>query len=237
MLKASRIGLLLAAMTMQMVGAPITGTLNIIGDVEVSAPGGVGNIDFLPPVGGGFGEFLVSTALSQTNEFVPLALTPGDIQDLNQAVFPVGVNFLLANFLTFDADADIVFDLRYINPGSFGAAACGAPAAAGQTCTPPGSPFNLSNQTSTESIASFSVLGDMRRVSTGEITQYRMVFSTQFSDQNYQNLLTTINTPGGAVRASFSAEATPIPEPGTLSLLAASGFLTGVVAFMRRRRA
>ena len=236
MLRASRIGLLLAAMTMQMVGAPITGALNIIGDVEVSAPGGVGNIDFLPPVGGGFGEFLVSTSLSQSGDFVPLALTPGDIKDLNQGVFPVGVSFLLSNFLTFDANADMAFDLRYINPGSFGAGSCFAPAAAGQTCTPPGSPFNLANQTASEAVASFSVLGDMRRISTGEITPYKMIFSTQFSDQNYQSLLTAINT-GGAVRASFSAEATPIPEPGTMSLLAASGFLTAVVGFMRRRRA
>lgn len=236
MLKATRIGLLLAAMTLPMIGAPITGTLNIIGDVEVSAPGGVGFIDFLPPVGGGFGEFLVSTGLSQTGDFDALALTAGEIKDLDQGEAPLDTDFLLPNFLAFDADGDIVFDLMRISSGSFSPAACLAPAAGGQTCTPPNSPFNLANQTATTSTASFEVFGNMRRVSTGELTPYKMIFSTQFADQSYQSLLTTIGG-GGAVRASFSAEAIPIPEPGTMSLLAAGGFLTAVVGFMRRRRA
>jgi hypothetical protein len=223
-------------MTTSLVAAPITGTLNIIGDVEVSAPGGVGLIDFLPPVGGGFGDFLVSTSLSQTGDFEALALTTGEVKDLNQAVAPIGIDFLLSSFLIFDADSDIAFDLRRINAGTFGAGTCLAPAAAGQTCTPPNSPFNLANQSATQSTASFSVSGDMRRISTGEITPYVMIFSTQFADQSYQSLLATIGT-GGAVRASFSAEAIPIPEPGTMSLLAAGGLLTAVVGFMRRRRA
>lgn len=235
MRRVCKFSLLLVAMAMQMVATPVIGTLNIIGDVEVTAPGGVGNIDFLPPIGGGFGEFLVSTALSQTGDFVPLALTPGEIKDLNQAIHPVGVPFLLMNFITFDANPDIRFDLTFINPGSFGAGECFLAPAAGQSCTPPGTQFNLSNQTATESVASFSVMGNIRRVSTGELTPYNMIFSTQFVDQNYQQLLTTITT-GGAVRASFSGEAAAIPEPGTMSLFAAGGLLTALVTVMRRKR-
>ena len=235
MLKASKLGIVLVAMATQMMGAPITGVLNIFGDVRVSAPGGVGNIDFLLPVGPPDGDFFVSTPLSQEGDFVALAGTAGKIMDLNQGAQPVGSPILVEEFLTFNSNSDIVFDLTFINPGSFGAGGCFVPAAAGQTCTPPGSPFNLTNQTATQAVASFSVLGNVRRVSTGEISPFVMTFSTQFTDQNYQQLLNTISSPGGFVQASFSAEAVVVPEPGTVTLFAAGGLLTAL-GYIRRKR-
>jgi len=234
MRKVSLLGSLLLAAAMQVVGAPVVGVLNIFGDVQVTAPGGVGNIDFLP-VGGTGGVFGVTTADSQEGDFVPLAFTSGDIKDLNQAVHPVGVPFLLSDFITFDADPDIRFDLRLINPGTSGAAGCFVGPAAGQQCTPPGSPFNLSNVTAGSSTASFQLSGDIRRVSTGELTPYNMIFTTQFIDQNYQQLLNTITT-GGAVRASFSAEAAAIPEPGSMTLFAAGTALLAGLSIRRKRR-
>lgn len=230
-----KLGIVLAAMATQMMATPISGVLNIFGDVQVSAPGGVGYIDFLPPVGGPTGDFTVSSLLSQDGDFEALALTPGKIKDLDQGAQPIGVPILVTEFLTFGADSDIVFDLTFINPGSFGVGDCFTIAAAGQTCTPPGSPFNLSNQTANQSVASFSVRGNVRRVSTGELSDFVMTFTTQFSDQSYQQLLSTITT-GGTVEASFSGEANVIvPEPGTASLLAASGLLTAFATYMRRK--
>jgi hypothetical protein len=111
--------------------------------------------------------------------------------------------------------------------------------APGQICTPvfPGgglSPFNLQN-TQTGSTASFSIAGNARRISTGEVSQFTGLFTSQFNDP-YQSYLPTI-LGGGTIENSYSAtaEATavPVPEPSSITMLLGGLMLVG--GYLRRK--
>ena len=219
------LGIALLMLAMPSVGAPITGVMNTAGDVRVSNT----LIDFLPPVGMSTGDFRLT--FTQEGYFVPLANTTGVIKDLSRSTAPAGVSILIPAFMTLNSDANVRFDLTRIIPGSFSAAQCFAAPAAGQTCTPPPdatlglSPFNLNNTTTTSSVASFSVLGNVVNVSTGESLPFIGTFSTQFTDRPFQAVLATV-AGGGSVQASYSANFVVVPEPGT----AAAG-LGGLLLF------
>ncbi len=189
---------------------PISGTLNITGDVSVGATA----IDWLP-VGGGTGTLTVTA--SSTGSFAALAGDSGTTKDLDVLAQPVGVPISLPDFIVLPGG--ISLELTMIDPGVFGSADCGAPPAPGQTCTPllppPISPFNLMN-TAVGSTASFTVRG----VATSGSDKVAMVgtYTTQFTGRDYQNLLATIGG-GGTVEASYSANFEAVPEPSTAYLL------------------
>jgi hypothetical protein len=210
--------------------AIIGGVLNITGSVAVSADA----LDFLPG-GGGVGDFAVDP-FTQTGDFVPLAGTTGEAADLNSATEPVGVPISLPNFLTFAANPNLTFTLTFIRPGIFSPAACADPPAAGQVCTPPGSQFNLNNLTSDSSTATFAVRGFVSDGSSDPVSPFEGTFSTQFTNNSYQELLGTIGA-GGSVQATYSANfiVTPIPEPGTVSMLVLGGLMMAVPMIRRRR--
>jgi MYXO-CTERM domain-containing protein len=211
--------------------APIVGTLNFTGAVRVTDT----LIDYLPPEGAPDGDLFVLGPLVQEGSFVAIANTTGDILDLDRTLYPVGP-VDVPGFLTLAGN--IRFDLTQILPGTFGQAQCAAPPAAGQTCTPPElsglgvSPFNLSNQTASSSIAAFEVRGIFVNTLTGEETPGSGVFSTQFSTKSFQQVLQELQTEG-QVQASYSAEFTAVPEPSAwalgligLGLIAARRFST-----------
>jgi hypothetical protein len=218
-------------------------TLNITGSFNISPTG----VDFLP-VGAGTGTFTVDP-FTQTGVFVPLAGTIGSASDFTFATAPINQPILLANFLTFAANPLLRLDLTFINLGVFGQANCFAAPAAGQSCSPsfpalvtpanPAgvSPFNLSNITSTSSTLSFAVAGNLVNTVTGESTPFTGTFSTQFTGQNYQQILATWAA-GGFATATYSGNfvtgSNPIPEPGTMLLL--SSGLIGIAARIRGRR-
>jgi hypothetical protein len=213
---------------------PISGTFNTSGSVAVGAT----TIDFQPPVGPPNGTFVVSDT-GNTGSFAALSNTTGTILDLNETVETPGKAFApLTGFITFTAAPDIRLDLTAIQPGTFSSADCFAPAAAGQTCTPPGfgngvaNPFNLSNTSTTTSSASITVFGNAVNTLTGETDAFVGIFSTQFTVP-YQTLLSEVAS--GTVPTSYSGtfNATVVPEPGTLILLG-SGFI-GLYAIRRRR--
>lgn len=226
---------------------PVDGTLNIVGDLRlggVVTPSGLDLfVDFLPPVAGAMGSFLVTSGLAQTGDFLPLAFTTGAIRDFAATPGPAA----LAAFLTFAPAPDIRFDLTRIEPGAGGALACFVAPAPGQTCAPPGSALtfvNLAVPTVIGSVAAFTVGGNAVRLGTGEMTPFVGAFTTQFPDRSYQSVLASLIA-GGTVTAAYSATftvssslpATSIaPEPSTLSLVVLAGGVAAAGGAVRRRR-
>jgi hypothetical protein len=221
--------LLLTAMATVSHAAVMSGTIDIAGLDNVRVTSNA--IDFL-----GAQEVVVTSS----NVAGVSAGDTGTIHDLSNSPGqqPVDTPFVLPNFLTIGG---LNFTLTFIPGGTAGSALCGAPEAAGQQCTPPGSPFNLFNTSSNTSTASFNVLGTVSD-GTGNPANFVGVFSTQFTPLktptggSYQDILQQLATQG-FVDASYSASFsfTAVPEPGTTSLLL--GGLACVAAnFWRRRR-
>lgn len=182
---------------------------------------GVGNVD----LGGGSGAFLGVNGDLHT------------IDSLNSGIAPVGVNVNIPGWLEFNpaqGAPPISLTLIQVQPGTFSAAQCAAAPAAGQTCTPPGSAFNLSNQSATSSIASFQVIGNAVNGQAGDTQPFVAVFSSQFNVP-YQALLAALatNNNTGTYSSSYSVSVTAVPEPMTLSLVGVA--LIGLGLTQRRR--
>jgi hypothetical protein len=220
-----KIAVLFAAASISMIAAPVFGDLDISGSVRIGA-------DFadFTPLGGTTGDFNVEpTSTGTFNTLViPVTEDDGDILDLNAAIAPVGVNFSLMNFLTFAADPTITFELTYILPGAY------APCAPGSTlCS-----VNLFNliDTGGSTVANFNVRGNI--YDDGQwVSTYQGSFSQSFAGQSIANILNTVATQGyidSAFEGNFNAN--PIPEPGSMSLLAIGGFLVSAASYVRRKR-
>jgi len=245
---------------------PLSGQLAINGDASVGAT----FLNFLcdqmvtgsTPCPAGSGNFIAGGPLAQKGDFIPYANDAGFIKNLNNSVQPLNSMFLLSNFITFSptgivANPDIALDLTFIGLGTDTPAQCGAPAnpnqQPAQVCTPqvpslvtaanPNglSAFNLAN-TTTGSTASFTVSGNARRISTGEITPFNGNFTAVFTstqgttDGSYQALLSQFST-GGTVTAPYSAtfKANLVPEPGTTVLMLGGLLLLAGGVRLRRR--
>lgn len=119
-----------------------------------------------------------------------------------------------------------------LHPAGFnGAGGCSAsPPAAGQTCTPPGSLFNLQNLTATSSSATWRFQG----ITNDSIATWTGIFSSQFSDLPFQTAIANLAA-NGFVSNTFSGEITlTLPEPGTLSFLALGAGMIACAIFLRR---
>lgn len=225
------------------VAAPLTGTLDITGSATVSyteldfgcIPGQPGCVE-----GTEGNQFAVG---AQSGDFTAVAFQFGEILDLNSTDQPIGTPFVLNNFISF-AGMPWNIQLTSISSGDAGVADCFAAPSAGQTCTPPGSAFTLLNQLDDNgnfsSTATFQVSG---LAWTGSQATGFSTFTGTFSaDRNssFQDLLTTLGANGntGSITAPYSAtfEFTPIPEPGTTSLMIAGGALLAVGSLRRRKQ-
>jgi len=229
---------ILGLCSMNLDAAPITGIVNLVASAGVSAT----LIDFRTDTATGCGNVAnpgvpgcFQVAFPSTGNFSSIPVSyflSNSIKDL-----PIGQILPLLSFMEFQNG--ITFDLTKINAG--GATACTAANSGlpNTTCTPflgAGvlSPFILTNDSSaTSSTVSFSVevLGYQGVSSTGT-TPYLGIFSTQTAGQNIAQNLAIIGG-GGTIVNAYSANFSPVPEPGTLGTL---GLGLGMLVFGAYRR-
>ena len=107
--------------------------------------------------------------------------------------------------------------------------------APGQVCSLPGTPFSLINTTATSSSATFALSGFVRRISTGELSTFNGIYTTQFTIP-YQQVLQQLETNGfidNTYSGTFTGTVTAaVPEPATLLTFGVGTLLAAV----RRRR-
>lgn len=217
--------------------AIISGNVNGTGSLVLTS--GVVTFTNAGPIGGGI--FVVDP--SSTGFWASLANTTATLQPLSAAVEPPGVPLNVPNWIKFNAAPTVSGTLNLVLPGLYTAAACGAAPAAGQSCTPPGTPFNLTNLTATSSFESFGLQGTVVDTSSpGQTSAFSALFTFQYPDRNFQNILATA-AGGGALPTTYSASftttpnpgnpGTSVPEPATISLMGLG--LVAVAAHVRRR--
>ena len=113
-------------------------------------------------------------------------------------------------------------------------------AAAGNVCTPPNSPFNLSDIVSGGHISALiglGVAGTATNTDTGETSSFTGTLSTQVDQTSYEAILAML-ADGGAFQTTYSgqftATAAAVPEPGTLGMIFTGlGMLAIGLAFKR----
>ena len=164
-----------------------------------------------------------------TGTFATLVGTNGGVKSFTRSVIPVGATVNYDDFITFTAAPTFDIIMTELVPGSFGSAQCGAPAAAGQTCTPVipgGSAIEFSNSSNgsggLNAHAQFNVDVNAKNTATGEISTGVGTFSADFSNTSYQALLATIGA-GGVVTSGehgdFTITFNAVPEPQTTALV------------------
>lgn len=245
------LGLSLAASTAS--ATAITGVTNISGSVNVGNNAGVPYIDFFgtaipcaTPGVGVPGCFTVNAA--STGSFPSPGPAAGTVRDLLIPPFPPSGTVPLAvgqAWMTFIGGAGVIFDLTYLTPGS--AVNCATLSAAqlatpNQSCsayfggTP--SPLTLTNDATASNVAvRMSVLVDgYTGTRASGFTPYQGIYTTQVQG-NLGQVLTAAATPAGIAPTgtSYSANFSPVPEPGTVGL-ALMGVAMIATGLYRRRQ-
>ncbi|HWC95104.1 MAG TPA: hypothetical protein VG456_00105 [Candidatus Sulfopaludibacter sp.] len=160
------------------------------------------------------------------------------IANLNDATEPVGSTFGPFPFITFEVDPSVPnLLINFIKPGIYTSADCfTTPAATGQTCTLPGSPFSFVNDSPTSSTASWTFSGV-----TADGNNWSAIFTSQFATESYQDVLAGLAS--GSVTSTYSAaEVTvsgpsSVPEPGPLSTVTlGAGLLALSLSIKKFRR-
>lgn len=179
--------------------------------------GGSGRANIVDGSSGTFASLIGATAIIKDIPLPP----PGGI--LDQITFPA------APLLHFNATS--------VDPGIFGSAQCALAPAVGQTCTLPGSPFNLTN-VSQGSTLSFELNGNFVDLSDGsaDATPYHGIATAQFVGKSYQQVLASIDG-GQGVITSYSASFAPsvVPEASSVVMLSAGLLAFGALGWRRSR--
>jgi hypothetical protein len=192
----------------------IGGTVTVVGTTAIdwtAPPGNQAN------VGGGGGSFSPLVASGQTVTIDNLT-NPPDVVG--------GGGFPNQTFIVFPAAFSLPdLMINFIAPGVFSSAACGLPAAAGQTCTLPGSPFSFLNSSASSSSATFNFSG----ITSDGHSAWRGIFTSQFNE-SYQGVFSTLATTGMVINtysATITVSSIPEPSPGILIVLGVCGIVLG----------
>jgi len=185
---------------------------------------------------GDSGLFTITGASTSSFALAGLIGSNVTVHDLNSAQEPTGTttgsDLPLNGFITFSAEPNWSISLTEILPGAEnGVGNC----TTSVNCTPPGSPFDLTNEGGGQVSVSFAFLGTATDgVDTSNVGG---TFSTTFSGTSYQQILTDLND-GEAIVSSADAtiDVTTVPEPTSGSLLWLGSGLLGASAYYRRRR-
>jgi len=221
------------ALTAGVAQAQLVGSFNGAGSLQASGASGVGqpvqltftpasnNLIAVPTLNGIFG-----------------GIAPGTTGTIQNIAVGTGA-YNVPDFITIDGFS---FSLNFVVPGDFndGGACLFVPAAAGQTCTPPNTPFNLQNVSNGKgglnTSASFSVNGFVTNPD-GDSFAYNGIFTSQFTGQSYQQLVAQIDQ-GSTIPVSYSltidATSLATPEPATFALMGAGLLCLGGVIRVRR---
>jgi len=178
---------------------------------------------------------------SSTGSFSGLGGTQTTIHDLDNTLEPtgslVGTSLPLAHFITFAAQPLWDITLTEVLPGIFSTAGCNS-TAVGATCSPTGSPFNLTNIAGNQVSASFSYLG-IASDGAGNLTNVSGSFQTTFSNTTIQAIITALLAGQAVVTTgsgTLAATLTAVPEPGSITMAFIGGALLMVSAITRRRQ-
>jgi hypothetical protein len=213
-------------------GKVVSGELDLTGAVIFTSPlvdftpafGGSGRADIVDGSSGTFAALIGATAIIKDIPLPP----PGGILDA----------------ITFPAAPLLHFNATSVDPGIFGSAQCALAPAVGQTCTLPGSPFNLTNIRQGSTL-SFELDGNFVDLSDGNAdpTPYHGIATAQFIGKSYQQILATIDG-GQGVITSYSAgfapsgmsdDASVVPEPSSVVLLSIAFLAFGALRWGRSR--
>jgi len=224
--------------------------LNVSGDALVSASSITWQCNQPADLGcpsAGHGDFTVTNS---TGSFAQYNSTPGGyptgfglIANINNGPQPLNAAFSLPGFMTFALNNDITIELTFIPLGND---PLSTTCAGLQHCTPtnpglitganPGgvSAFNLDQQ-STNTAATFSVVGIVHQLSSGESASINGIFTSQFANMTPQQVLAALgqSTSTYSSNLSLTISTTQTPEPATVF---ATGFGLVLIGLLGRRR-
>jgi hypothetical protein len=208
----------------------ISGNFNFSGSLQAF---GNQEFDFFP-FGGTDGTITLG-ASGFTGDFVGAENTTGTIKDQSTPPGPGNI----PNFFTLAALPTYNFTMTSVNNGVFGGGQCFVAAAAGQTCTTPGSIVNFVNLTNNASTASYQLEGTVQDGSGDPASTFVATFTASFANQSYQQVLLQLLAKG-FVETTFAVDVTvtpgrngEIPEPSSMLMLGGGLSVLGLIA--RRR--